>query len=287
MEKLTSPKTIEAILNRYDLHFNKRFGQNFLIDDNIVRKIVEAGAVTKDDVVLEIGPGIGTMTRVLSEYAKKVYTVEIDKKLIPVLSETLSDCDNVTVIEGDILKTDVKSLLAEDLKTAPLKIVANLPYYVTTPIIMGFLESDLPVERMTFLIQKEVGERLCAEPGTKAYGSLTIAAAFYADLEISFYVPATVFMPKPRVDSIVVTLTKRETPPVKLLDKALFFKVVRAAFQSRRKTLINSMSSAMDFSKETLLSAMKAAEIDPAIRGEKLSGGDFARLANVLAAQAQ
>ncbi|MDO4288672.1 MAG: 16S rRNA (adenine(1518)-N(6)/adenine(1519)-N(6))-dimethyltransferase RsmA [Eubacterium sp.] len=283
MEKLTSPKTIEAILNRYGLHFNKRFGQNFLIDDNIVNKIVEAGQVTKDDVVLEIGPGIGTMTRVLSEHAGKVYTVEIDKKLIPVLRETLADCDNVTVVEGDILKTDVAALLAKDLETASLKIVANLPYYVTTPIIMGFLESALPVERMTFLIQKEVGERLCAEPGTKAYGSLTIAAAFYAEMEISFYVPATVFMPRPRVDSIVVTLTKRDEPPAALVDKALFFKVVRAAFQSRRKTLINSMSSAMDCPKEVLLSAMAQADIDPAIRGEKLTGEDFARLANALA----
>lgn len=283
MEKLTSPKTIESILKRYDLHFNKRFGQNFLIDDNIVKKIVEAGQVTRDDVVLEVGPGIGTMTHELAAHAKKVYSVEIDKKLIPVLADTLSDCDNVTIVEGDILKTDVGALLKEDLKESSLKIVANLPYYVTTPIIMGFLESDLPIDRMTFLIQKEVGERLCADPGTKAYGSLTIAAAFYAEMEIAFYVPASVFMPKPRVDSIVVTLEKRSAPPVELTDKALFFKVVRAAFQNRRKTLINSMQSAMDCSKEALLQAMAASEIEPTIRGEKLTSADFARLANALA----
>ena len=194
-----------------------------MIDENIVRKIVEAGNVHKNDTVLEIGPGIGTMTQVLAEAAGKVYSVEIDKKLIPVLAKTLEDCNNVEIIQGDILKTDIPGLLRTNLQKNPLKIVANLPYYVTTPIIMGFLESELPIEQMTFMIQKEVGERLCAEPGTKAYGSLTIAAQFYAETEISFYVPAAVFMPRPKVDSIVVTLKKRAEPAIRVSDKKLFF----------------------------------------------------------------
>lgn len=282
MEKLTSPKVIDTILKKYDLHFNKRYGQNFLIDENIVTKIVEAGQVTKEDTVLEVGPGIGTMTQVLSAYAGQVFSVEIDKKLIPVLSETLSDCPNVTIVQGDILKTDLTALLGDVLNSGSLKIVANLPYYITTPIIMSFLESDLPVKSMTFLIQKEVGERLCAAPGTKAYGSLTLAAQFYADLNIDFYVPASVFIPKPKVDSIVVTLKKREVPQLALKDKALFFKIVKASFLNRRKTLMNSLSANSGYSKETLLSALNACGIDPGIRGEKLSGEDFARLANTL-----
>ena len=214
MEKLTSPRVIESLLKKYDLHFNKRFGQNFLIDENIVQKIVKAGDVSESDLVLEIGPGIGTMIQVLSDHAGKVITVEIDKKLIPVLHETLNECDNVQIVQGDILKTDVKAILEDHLGKMPLKIVANLPYYITTPIIMGFLESDLPIESMTFLIQKEVGERLCGVPGTKAYGSLSIVAQFYADISIDFDVPSHVFIPKPKVDSIVVTIKKLKTPKI-------------------------------------------------------------------------
>lgn len=282
MEKLTSPKVIEGILNKYDLHFNKRYGQNFLIDENIVRKIVEAGNVHKSDTVLEVGPGIGTMTQVLAEAAGKVYSVEIDKKLIPVLAETLEDYDNVEIVQGDILKTDIPGLLQTDLQENPLKIVANLPYYVTTPIIMGFLESDLPIEQMTFMIQKEVGERLCAEPGTKAYGSLTIAARFYAETEISFYVPAAVFMPRPKVDSIVVTLKKRQEPVIQVSDKKLFFQIVKASFLNRRKTLINGLQMNTDYPKEHLLDALEKCGIAPGVRGETLTGEDFARLANTL-----
>ncbi len=273
MDKLTSPKTIEGLLRRYDLHFNKRYGQNFLIDANVVEKIVAAGQITKEDVVVEVGPGIGTMTQVLASQAHRVYTVEIDKKLIPVLGETLADYPNVTVVEGDILKTDVSALVKEDLLAGKhLKVVANLPYYVTTPIIMGFLEGDLPLESMTVMIQKEA----------KAYGSLTIAAQYYADVALAFYVPATVFMPKPKVDSVVITLKKKEGPAQVPRDKALFFKVVRAAFINRRKTLINSLANNTEYGKELWLEAMEKADIEPSIRGERLTGEDYVRLSDCL-----
>lgn len=282
MEKLTSPRVIESILKKYNLHFNKRFGQNFLIDENIVRKIIEASEVEKEDLVLEIGSGVGTMTQVLSEYAKKVVTVEIDKKLIPVLKETLADCPNVEIIQGDILKTNIREILGEDLGKMPLKIVANLPYYVTTPIIMGFLESDLPIDGMTFMIQKEVGERLCGKPGTKAYGSLSIAAQFYADVTIDFNVPSHVFMPKPKVDSIVVSFKKLSQPRIQLESQDLFFTVVKASFLNRRKTLINGLTMNTDYSKETILKVLESCEIPPGIRGETLTGSEFAKIANAL-----
>jgi|LGOV01.1.fsa_nt_gb 16S rRNA (adenine1518-N6/adenine1519-N6)-dimethyltransferase len=282
MEKLTSPRVIDTILRKNKLHFNKRFGQNFLIDDNIVRKIVEAGEVTKDDLVLEIGSGIGTMTQILCESANKVVTVEIDKKLIPVLKETLSDYSNLSIVQGDILKTNIREILGNDIEKMPLKIIANLPYYVTTPIIMGLLESDLPIEGMTFMIQKEVGERLCGKPGTKAYGSLSIAAQFYADVTIDFNVPAHVFMPKPKVDSIVVSLKKLKKPPIELKDQNLFFKIVKASFLNRRKTLINGLSMNTNYSKDVILNVLEECDILPGIRGEMLSGAEFAKIANGL-----
>ncbi|MGL6292602.1 16S rRNA (adenine(1518)-N(6)/adenine(1519)-N(6))-dimethyltransferase RsmA [Eubacterium aggregans] len=283
MEKLTSPRTIEGLLKKYDLHFNKRFGQNFLIDGNMVEKIVAAGQLTKADVVLEVGPGIGTMTQVFAREAGKVYAVEIDKKLIPALEEALADCPNVSVVCGDILKTDVAALVAEELTQGmSLKIVANLPYYVTTPIIMGFLESELPVERMSFLIQKEVGERICAQPSTKAYGSLTIACQYYVQPKVAFYVPAGVFMPRPKVDSVVITLEKRQAHSVNPGDKELFFRIVKAAFLNRRKTLINSLCANTGYDKERLVAALEAAGIDPGIRAEHLTGEDFARLSDCL-----
>lgn len=282
MEKLTSPRVIETLLKKYDLHFNKRFGQNFLIDENIVRKIVAAGEVGSEDLVLEIGAGIGTMTQALSERAKKVMTVEIDKKLIPVLHETLEACQNVEIVQGDILKTNVRELLGDDIGKLPLKIVANLPYYITTPIIMGFLESDLPIESMTFLIQKEVGERLCGEPGTKAYGSLSIIAQFYADITIDFNVPSHVFLPKPKVDSIVVTLKKLDSPRIQVADKALFLSIVKASFLNRRKTLINGLTMNTSFDKEILLEVLAECGISPGIRGEMLTGYQFADIANHL-----
>lgn len=282
MEKLTSPRVIDTILRKYDLHFNKRFGQNFLTDENIVRKIVEAAEVGDEDLIFEIGSGIGTMTQVLSECAKKVVSIEIDRKLIPVLKETLSDCINVEIVQGDILKTNIREILGDDLGKMPLKIVANLPYYVTTPIIMGFLESDLCFERMTFMIQKEVGERLCGKPGTKAYGSLSIAAQFYSDVTIDFNVPSHVFMPKPKVDSIVVSFKKLTEPRIHLESQKLFFKVVKASFLNRRKTLINGLTMNTDFEKETILQVLEDCGIAPGIRGEMLTGSEFAKIANGL-----
>ncbi|MBC3887694.1 16S rRNA (adenine(1518)-N(6)/adenine(1519)-N(6))-dimethyltransferase RsmA [Acetobacterium paludosum] len=282
MEKLTSPHVIETLLKKYDLHFNKRFGQNFLIDENIVRKIAMAGEVDTGDLVLEIGSGIGTLTQVLSENAKKVVTVEIDKKLIPVLHETLRDCNNVEIIQGDILKTNVRELLGDDIGKLPIKIVANLPYYITTPIIMGFLESDLPIESMTFLIQKEVGERICGGPGTKAYGSLSIVAQFYADIKLDFSVPSHVFIPRPKVDSVVVTFKKLDSPKFKVENKELFLSVVKASFLNRRKTLINGLTMNTIFDKEVLLKVLEECSIAPGIRGETLTGSEFANIANHL-----
>ena len=282
MEKLTSPRVIDTILRKNNLHFNKRFGQNFLTDENIVRKIIEVAEVDKEDLILEIGSGIGTMTQVLSEFAKKVVSVEIDRKLIPVLKETLADCTNVEIVQGDILKTNIREILGDDLGKMPLKIVANLPYYVTTPIIMGFLESDLPFETMTFMIQKEVGERLCGKPGTKAYGSLSIAAQFYSDVTIDFNVPSHVFMPKPKVDSIVVSFKKLSQPRIQLEDQKLFFKVVKASFLNRRKTLINGLTMNTDYEKETILQVLEDCGIAPGIRGEMLTGSEFAKIANGL-----
>lgn len=281
MEKLTSPTTINRLLRRYDLHFNKRFGQNFLIDSNVVQKIVEAGNVTKADTVLEVGPGIGTMTQALCESAGRVITVEIDKKLIPVLNETLAEYDNVTVINDDILNVIRNSGFGIQ-DGGRMKIVANLPYYITTPIIMSFLESDMEFDQMTFLVQKEVGERICAEPGCKAYGSLTIACAYYAEAEIAFEVPAGVFMPKPKVDSVVITLKKRQSPAFMPKNKAAFFRIVKAAFLNRRKTLLNGLSNNTPCSKDEILAALSAVGIDPGIRAEKLTGDDFVRLSNVL-----
>ncbi|MGL4606935.1 MAG: 16S rRNA (adenine(1518)-N(6)/adenine(1519)-N(6))-dimethyltransferase RsmA [Eubacteriaceae bacterium] len=280
MGKLTSPSVVENILKKHDLHFNKRFGQNFLIDENIVRKIVNAGGITESDLVLEIGPGIGTMTQLLSEGAGKVYAIEIDKKLIPVLQENLGGYKNVEIIQGDILKTDLKKVLGDALNQYPLKVVANLPYYITTPIIMGLLESDLEIESMTFMMQKEVGERLCGVPGTKSYGALSIAAQFYADIAIEFEVPASVFIPQPRVDSIVVTLKKLKTPKIHLEDRKLFFTIVKGSFLNRRKTLINGLTMNTHFSKEEILKVLETCGIAPSIRGEMLTGEDFAKISN-------
>ncbi len=284
MDKLSSPKVVKAILKDYDLYFNKRLGQNFLIDENIVRKIADIGEIKQDDLVLEIGPGIGTLTQVISEKAGKVISIEIDKKLVKVLEDLFLDYKNVEFIHNDILKTDLNALLEKEDYGA-VKILANLPYYITTPIIMGFLESDLDIEKMVFLIQKEVGERLCAEPGTKAYGSLSIAAQFYADMKIEFVVPAHVFIPKPKVDSIVVSFVKRKKPKVFVENKVSYFKIVKASFINRRKTLVNSLTTNTELTKEQVILALKSCGIDLGIRGEALTGEDFAKLANALEGQ--
>ncbi|MGN0194285.1 MAG: 16S rRNA (adenine(1518)-N(6)/adenine(1519)-N(6))-dimethyltransferase RsmA [Pseudoramibacter sp.] len=281
---LTSPALISNLMAEHQLHFNKQFGQNFLIDQNILEKIVRAGQIEAGDTVLEIGPGIGSMTAEMAEIARRVITVEIDKKLIPVLNETLGDCSNVEIVNQDFLKADVLALIGGE-KTS-LKVLANLPYYITTPIIMKLLETPWPdsvdLTRMTFLVQKEVGERICAEPGSKSYGALSVMVQYYADPAVLFTVPASVFMPKPKVDSVVITLEKRKQQPYTPLDKAQFFKLVKAAFQTRRKTLINSLSNNTAYGKDVLLEAMAEAGIDPKKRAEQIDGEAFCRLANLL-----
>lgn len=266
----------------------KQFGQNFLTDENTVERIADAAGLGPEDTVLEVGPGIGTLTRALADRAGEVYAVEIDKKLIPVLENTLADLENVGIINEDIMKLDFEDMLGEQLdemekRGGKLRIAANLPYYISTPVIMSFLESDLPFESMSFLVQKEVGERLAASPGSKAYGALSLAAQYYADVDVAFNVPATVFMPKPNVDSVVVTLTrKKEEGPENKTDKKTFMELVRAGFANRRKTLINSLKTNTSYPQEMLLAMLEKAGIDPKIRAEKLTAADFARMADAL-----
>ncbi|WP_295361693.1 16S rRNA (adenine(1518)-N(6)/adenine(1519)-N(6))-dimethyltransferase RsmA [uncultured Pseudoramibacter sp.] len=280
---LTSPSVISELMAAHQLHFNKQFGQNFLIDQNILEKIVDAGQITEADTVLEIGPGIGSMTQEMAARAHQVVTVEIDKKLIPVLEETLGEFDNIALVNQDFLKTDVLDLIQAP---TPLKVVANLPYYITTPIIMKLLETPWPdgidLSRMTFLVQKEVGERICAEPGSKSYGAFSVIVQYYADPNVMFTVPASVFMPRPKVDSIVISLQKRTQMAFEPCDKNQFFKVVKAAFQTRRKTLINSLSNNTAYPKDVLLDALNEAGIDPKKRAEQIDGEDFCRLSNIL-----
>lgn len=281
--QLTSPSDIKELMNRYNLHFTKRFGQNFLIDSNIVRNIAKSAGIEDNDLVVEIGPGIGTLTQELAQLADEVKTIEIDKKLIPVLHETLNDFDNIEIINEDFLKLDINELLKEAIKeNKPIRIAANLPYYITTPIIMSLLESDLPIESMTFLIQKEVADRMAAGPGSKTYGSLSVICQYYADVKKNFDVPATVFMPRPNVDSALVTLTKKEAVLEEGLKKEDYFKVVKAAFGNRRKTLLNTLSNNLDFTKDQITTALEEVGIDPKTRAEQLSGKDFERIAKAL-----
>ena len=283
MMNLTSPAVISELMAAHKLHFNKQFGQNFLIDQNILEKIVDAGHITAADTVLEIGPGIGSMTQEMAMRARRVVTVEIDKKLISVLGETLGDFDNIAIVNQDFLKTDVLDLIEGPTS---LKVVANLPYYITTPIIMKLLETPWPdgidLSRMTFLVQKEVGERICAGPGSKSYGALSVIVQYYADPAVMFTVPASVFMPRPKVDSIVISLQKRTQQAFEPCDKNQFFKVVKAAFQTRRKTVINSLSNNTAYPKAVLLDALCEAGIDPRKRAEQLDGEAFCKLANIL-----
>lgn len=266
----------------------KQFGQNFLTDENTVERIADAAGLGPEDTVLEVGPGIGTLTRALANRAGEVYAVEIDKKLIPVLENTLADLENVGIINEDIMKLDFEDMLGDQLdemekRGGKLRIAANLPYYISTPVIMSFLESNLPFESMSFLVQKEVGERLAASPGSKAYGALSLAAQYYADVDVAFNVPATVFMPKPNVDSVVVTLSrKKEAGPENKTDKKTFMELVRAGFANRRKTLINSLKTNTQYPQEMLLAMLEKAGIDPKIRAEKLTAADFARMADAL-----
>jgi len=284
MEKLSSPSKTKEIINKYGFHFRKKFGQNFLIDAGILNKIIEGAMVSKQNMVLEIGPGIGTMTQYLAEAARKVIAVEIDEHLIPILADTLQGYDNVTVVHADILKMDIVRLVNEENEGKPIKVVANLPYYITTPIIMGLFENGVPADNITIMVQKEVAERMKAGPGKKDYGALSLAVQYYAKPEIVAHVPSQCFMPRPNVDSIVIRLTKHKTPPVEVKDEALLFKVIRAAFNQRRKTLVNALSNsgAIHCSKEDMLKVLEVMGLSPTIRGEALTLEQFAKLTNLL-----
>ena len=282
---LGNPTNTIAVLNRYGFSFQKKFGQNFLIDENVVEKIVRDAGVTKDDFVLEIGPGIGTMTQILCENAREVVAVEIDDKLIPILTEdTLSWYDNVTVIHEEILKLDIVKLANERNGGKPIKVVANLPYYITTPIIMGLFESHVPLDSITIMVQKEVADRMQVGPGTKDYGALSLAVQYYAKPQILLNVPASCFMPRPNVDSAVIQLTRYEKPPVEVADEHLMFRLIRASFNQRRKTMTNSVGNSpeLSVSKEQMAAALEKCGLSATVRGEALNLAQFAELANVL-----
>ncbi len=279
--RLTSPQTIKYIMEKYGFRFSKSLGQNFLIDDGIVEQILDGADIGEDDVVLEIGPGIGVMTSAMAERAKKVVAIEIDTSLLPVLSETLAEYDNVEIVSGDVLKVDLQKIIDEKLDGQAPKVVANLPYYVTTPIIMRFLEERIPVTDIVVMVQKEVADRMAASPGTKIYGALSVVVQYYAQPSKIVKVPPSVFMPQPNVESSVVRLEKRLEPPVDLKAPELFFKTVRSAFMKRRKTLLNALSSGeLAVSKDETRDVLTACEIDPKRRGETLDMGEFAKLAN-------
>ncbi|MDO5519966.1 MAG: 16S rRNA (adenine(1518)-N(6)/adenine(1519)-N(6))-dimethyltransferase RsmA [bacterium] len=287
MATLGNPKNTIEVLQKYGFNFQKRFGQNFLIDTHVLEKIIRSANVTKDDMVLEIGPGIGTMTQYLCENAREVVAVEIDKNLIPILeNDTLSEYDNVTVINEDILKVDIKKLAEEKNNGKPIKVVANLPYYITTPIIMGLFESGVPIENITVMVQKEVADRMQTGPGSKDYGALSLAVQYYAEPYIVANVPANCFMPRPNVGSAVIRLTTHTTPTVDVKDKTLMFKIIRASFNQRRKTLLNGLnnSSELSISKEVIVQAIENINKPASVRGEALTLEEFAALTNEIIA---
>ena len=282
MAYLGEPQHTIAVLQKYNFHFQKKFGQNFLIDTHVLERIIAEAGVTKDDFVVEIGPGIGTMTQYLCESAGAVAAVEIDKNLIPILHDTLSEYDNVEIINEDILKVDIAALAEEKNGGKPIKVVANLPYYITTPIIMGLFESHVPIESITVMVQKEVADRMQCGPGTKDYGALSLAVQYYAKPEIVANVPPNCFMPRPSVGSAVIRLTRHEKPPVEVVDEKLMFRLIRASFNQRRKTLVNGLKNASDlsFSKEQIEAAIEAIGQPLTIRGEALTLEQFAALSN-------
>ena len=285
MATLGNPTNTIAVLQKYNINFQKKYGQNFLIDANILEKIIAAAGVNENDCVLEIGPGIGTMTQYLCENAREVVAVEIDKKLVPILEQdTLSAYDNITIINEDILKVDINAIVQEKNNGKPVKVVANLPYYITTPIIMGLFESHVPLESITIMVQKEVAERMQVGPGTKDYGALSLAVQYYAKPEVMMTVPASCFMPRPNVDSAVIKLTRHDNQPVTVSDEKLMFDIIRASFNQRRKTLVNGLGNAagLEIKKEQVSSALEKMGLSPAIRGEALTLGDFAVLTELL-----
>ena len=282
MATLGNPKNTIEILQKYQFVFQKKFGQNFLIDTHVLEKIIAAAGVTKDDCVLEIGPGIGTMTQYLAESARHVIAVEIDQNLIPILKDTLSAYENVTVINKDILKVDIQALAQEYNGGRPIKVVANLPYYITTPIIMGLFESNVPIDNITVMVQKEVADRMQVGPGTKDYGALSLAVQYYAEPYIVANVPPNCFMPRPNVGSAVIRLTRHQTPPVTTKDPKLMFALIRASFNQRRKTLQNGLNNSPDisFTKEQIAAAIESLGLPVAVRGKALTLEQFAALSD-------
>lgn len=284
IERIASPKRTREIVRKYDFAFQKKFGQNFLIDSHVLGKIIDSASINKEDVVIEIGPGIGSLTQEIAEHAKEVIAIEIDKKLIPILEDTLSYYDNITIINEDILKVDLVKLVQEKNNNKPIKVVANLPYYITTPIIMGLFESHVPIESITVMVQKEVADRMRAKPGTKDYGALSLAVQYYSEPYIVANVPANCFMPRPKIGSAVIRLTKHNLAPVKAKDEKLLFRIIRASFNQRRKTLINGLFNNFGgvYNKEQLKQAIEQIGLDAKVRGEALSLEQFSDLTNVL-----
>lgn len=281
---LGNPQNTIEVLQKYNFTFQKKFGQNFLIDTHVLDKIINSAEITKDDMVLEIGPGIGTMTQYLACAAGKVVAVEIDKALIPILEDTLSEYDNVRVINEDVLKVDIAKLAEEENGGRPIKVVANLPYYITTPIIMGLFENNVPIKSITVMVQKEVADRMQVGPGTKDYGALSLAVQYYAKPYIVANVPPNCFMPRPKVGSAVIRLDRYEEPKVQVKDEKLMFKIIRASFNQRRKTLANGLknSAELNFSKETIEVAIEKIGKGASVRGEALTLEEFAQLSNLL-----
>ncbi len=285
MATLGIPENTIRILQKFDFHFQKKFGQNFLIDPHVLERIIAAADITQEDFVLEIGPGIGTMTQYLCEHARAVMAVEIDRNLIPILEETLHAYDNVMIVNEDILKLDILEIAEKHNGGKPIKVVANLPYYITTPIIMGLFESHVPLESVTVMVQKEVADRMQAGPGTKEYGALSLAVQYYSSAEIVANVPPNCFMPRPKVGSAVIRLTCHKEPPVLVREEAFLFRVIRASFNQRRKTLQNGLGNdaSLPVSKEQAAAAIKALGLPSTVRGETLTLEQFAALADRLA----
>lgn len=284
MATLGIPQNTIEVLQKYHFNFQKKFGQNFLIDEHVLNKIIRAAEITKDDYVLEIGPGIGTMTQYLACAAREVTAVEIDRALIPILEDTLKEYDNVSIINEDILKVDIAALAKEKNGGRPIKVVANLPYYITTPIIMGLFESHVPLESITVMVQKEVADRMQVGPGTKDYGALSLAVQYYAEPYIVANVPPNCFMPRPAVGSAVIRLTRHQKPPVEVMDEKLMFRLIRASFNQRRKTLANGLknSGELNLSKEVITAAIEKLGKGSSVRGEALDLEEFARLTNII-----
>ncbi|MBQ3793359.1 MAG: 16S rRNA (adenine(1518)-N(6)/adenine(1519)-N(6))-dimethyltransferase RsmA [Lachnospiraceae bacterium] len=283
MATLGNPQNTIEVLQKYQFRFQKKFGQNFLIDTHVLDKIVESAGITKDDCVLEIGPGIGTMTQYLAESARKVIAVEIDSNLIPILEDTLSAYDNVQVLNEDILKVDIEALAKEQNDGRPMKVVANLPYYITTPIIMGLLEGEAKVDSITIMVQKEVADRMQMTPGSKEYGALSLAVQYYAKPEIVANVPPNCFMPRPNVGSAVIRLSLYEKPPVEVQDSKYMFQLIRASFNQRRKTLVNGLQNGgLGLTKDEILAALSEMGLSEMVRGETLSLEQFALLSDIL-----